>query len=176
MKRLFHVEDGHLTRAYYPYERVVGAAPIGRGVVAAGLPNATCMVWHIAMSEVASFSPDMNSGDATPARGNRGPTTRDPVAVYRNRLAHLAGQVKTDFDLVGPPGCDAKTTQSFLRSIARILVREDAESRGVVCNWIKANIAASGAQCQQPASPIVEELPVEVPEKPGVPISCRRKQ
>ena len=113
MSKFFHVEDGHLTRAYYPYERVVGATPIGRGAVAAGFPNATCLVWHIAMSEVASFAPDMKSKDATPTSGRRGPTTRDPVAVFRNRLAHLAGQVKTDFDLVGPPGCMPRQLSRF---------------------------------------------------------------
>ena len=143
LRRGFYAGEEQLSRYVLPYQRVIDV-PLGRSSEASDLENASCRVWHIGMSEVASTP--YSSQDIPPMAGPLG-EARHPVLVYRQRLWHISSRIKTDFNLKGPEGCTPDTLQSALRDSAYILTNEDDASRESACDWFKATFPSSNFSC-----------------------------
>ncbi len=55
---------------------------------------------------------------------------------YRDALSGLMGTLKTSYRLEGPKGCSQDFLVSAIKSTARLLVREDSDVLGQVCQWL----------------------------------------
>ena len=167
----FYAGEERLSRYVLPYQRVI-SVPLGRSNEASHLENATCRVWHIAMSEVASIPYSVQ--DVPSVAGPLG-EARDPVLVYRQRLWHMTSRMKTDFNLIGPANCSSNTLQLALRDSAYILINEDDASRQSACDWFKANFPTSTLSCGARTAPLRTRdlnLSVDGGVHPNVAIKC----
>lgn len=170
VRETFYAGEELLSRLVQPYDRVL-TVPLGRSPEAAALENASCQVWHIAMSEVASVKYD--SQDIPNQAGPIG-EARHPVLVFRQRLWQMTSRVKTDFNLVGPAKCKPSVLQSALRDTARILLREDDLSRQAACKWFTAAFANERFACDKRSAPLLHrELPLQIQgTRSSIEISC----
>ncbi|MBL9166987.1 MAG: patatin-like phospholipase family protein [Verrucomicrobiales bacterium] len=172
LRETFYAGEEGLSRLVHPYDRVL-KVPLGRSPEAAAMENASCLVWHIAMSEVASvkYSPQ----DIPPQDGPIG-EARHPVLVFRQRLWHITSRISTDFNLAGPKKCEPTVLQSALRDTARILIQEDDISRRAACSWFTAAFSGQHFSCDTQRNPLLQrDLPLQiVGRRPNVEISCTR--
>jgi NTE family protein len=166
----FYAGEERLSRYVRPYQRIV-TVPLGRSNEASRLENATCRVWHIAMSEVASIP--YSAQEIPPVAGPLG-EARDPVLVYRQRLWHMTSRIKTDFNLIGPANCSPDTLQVVLRDSAYILINEDDASRQSACDWFTANFPTSTLSCGARTAPLrTRDLNLSIDgARPNVAIKC----
>ena len=146
----FYAGEKQLSRYVLPYQRVMDI-PLGRSREASRLEKASCRVWHIAMSEVASTP---YSAKEIPSVAGPLGEARHPVLVYRQRLWHLTSRIKTDFNLVGSDGCTPDTLQRALRDSAYILTNEDDASRENACDWFKVAFPSSTFSCGTRTAPL----------------------
>jgi predicted acylesterase/phospholipase RssA len=66
-------------------------------------------------------------------------------------VSWLASSTKTDFDLVGAPGCSAEVLQDALWDAAKALVHDDEKTRGQVCRWMSEHGITPRKACTAPA-------------------------
>lgn len=170
VRETFYAGEEALSRLVQPYDRVV-AVPLGRSPEAAALENASCQVWHVAMSEVASVKYDAND---IPAQAGPIGEARHPVLVFRQRVWHVTSRIQTDFNLGGPTGCEPSVLQSILRDTAHILIHEDDPSREAACKWFTSAFPGERFSCESRSAPLRHrDLPLQVlGRRPSVEISC----
>ena len=118
-----------------------------------------CDIWHIALSGM------MRLGGVRAAEPGQS-LVDDPVVLHRARHHLVVTQVKTDYRLEGPDGCEAKTLQRAIYEAAAVLVQDDTSSRGRACDWFARH--KLDTKCDRPA-PAREGAALKVkPDEPLV--------
>jgi predicted acylesterase/phospholipase RssA len=72
-----------------------------------------------------------------------------PETQFRDSVWQIASRTKTDFDLVGPPGCSKQIVQDALWDAARIAVYDDFETRQKVCAWMTDHNVEPSIRCAE---------------------------
>jgi NTE family protein len=92
-----------------------------------------CFVWHIALDEVAGVGVKM--ADEEQGVESISKARKDSLV----RLERLTTQIKTDWKLTGPDFCSSRQLQHALYIAAKVLVLDDRESRGQLCDYMTHN-------------------------------------
>jgi len=148
-----------------------------------------CAVWHVALDNLASiqagqaietgqlvsvYHPEtmLDKAIQTDAWFDR------PEVQHRLRVAEVVSRVRTDFNLVGPRGCDSAQLRDALWEAGRLVVQEDWTSRRAVCGWFRARGWLVPEACDAPPAPNptlpfrIEFEPLPGPAANGFDVAC----
>lgn len=88
-------------------------------------------IWHISLDEIVSVANLPNSRTEYDGESKR---WRSSMVM----LQRLTTQTQTHFKLIGPPDCKPEQLQDALYSAAKVLIRDDVQSRLELCDYLDA--------------------------------------
>lgn len=124
------------------------------------IPNLSCLVWHIALDNVATQmlgqimvnkEPQLVVGEYSDAavRITDQQWLQRPEVSHRLGVAGITQRLRTDFNLSGPPSCSRQQLRDAIWEAGRLAVIEDLPARKEVCDWMQHK-GWAGMYCMAP--------------------------
>ncbi|MBS7777716.1 patatin-like phospholipase family protein [Acidovorax sp. CCYZU-2555] len=150
--------------------------------------KARCMVWYIGIDSLQELvAPDWEFREepGLPYQMDRDDEAYEAAvdvhfttaeAYNRTALWQLASRVQTDFNLVGPKHCSAKTLSEVLWAAGSHSVNADVKSRRKVCGWFAKAGLPTAQNCATPVASPAKRLPISYRAHPnsGYSVECEQ--